>query len=152
MEGAKKITEATIKRHFSHPIARVFRAWSSPRHLEGWLRPDPKCGLRVKDFDFREGGNFAFDYEWGDLASPVQGKFLTIVPEQTLIYTWKPLPPDPYAGRETMVSVWFRQINANCTEVELRHTLFPDQAICDRHEAGWIAAFDLLSQQLDTNP
>jgi uncharacterized protein YndB with AHSA1/START domain len=148
MENPEKTHEAVIRRRYPHPVARVFRAWSVPRHLERWLRPDTKCMLRIERFDFREGGEFVFQYAWGDDTGPVHGKFLTIVPEQTLIYSWSPQPPDPYAGRETMVSVWFRAIAAAITEVEIRHALFPDETMRDRHHSGWSTAVEFLSQDL----
>ncbi len=150
MPNPEKTTEAVVTRRFPHPLARVFRAWSEPRNLESWLRPDIGCELVVERFDFREGGELVFRYRWDQEVSPVHGRFLTIVPNQTLIYTWTPQPPDPYAGRETMVSVWFREIEPHLTEVELRHTLFPDETMCDRHHVGWSAAFDLLSQHLES--
>jgi uncharacterized protein YndB with AHSA1/START domain len=126
----------------------VFRAWSEARQLEAWLRPDPDCRLLVARIDFREGGEFEFRYEWGSEAGPVHGKFLTIVANQTLIYSWTPQAPDPYAGRETMVSVWFRAVNPGETEVELRHTLFPDAPMRDCHDRGWNAAFAFLAESL----
>lgn len=150
MENRAETHEAMVTRRFPHPVARVFRAWSEPRHIEGWLRPNIDCALRVVRFDFREGGEFYFHYAWNDAASPVQGKFLSIVPERTLIYSWSPQPPDPHAGRETMVSVWFRAVADDVTEVELRHTLFPDETMRERHHCGWCAAFDLLACQLQS--
>ena len=152
VENPAKTLEAVITRRFPHPVARVFRAWSEPSQLERWLRPDAGCTLRVVRFDFREGGEFVFHYAWGTEASPVHGRFLTIATERTLIYSWSPQAPDPYAGRETMVSVWFRAIAANLTEVELRHTLFPDEAMRDRHHTGWSAAVEFLARQLQLQP
>lgn len=150
MENPGEMHEAVVTRRFPHPVARVFRAWSEPRHLEGWLRPNVECALRVARFDFREGGEFYFRYDWKGAASPVQGRFLRIVVEQALIFSWSPQPPDPYAGRETMVSVWFRPAADDSTEVELRHTLFPDQIMRGRHHVGWGSAFDLLSGHLSS--
>ena len=148
MPAPETTAEAVVTRRFPHPIARVFRAWSEPRQLEAWLRPDPDCRLRVARFEFREGGEFDFRYQWERDVSPVCGKFLTIIANQTLIYSWTPQPPDPYAGRETMVSVWFRAVKPGETEIELRHTLFPDSEMRDRHHHGWSAAFTLLTKLL----
>jgi uncharacterized protein YndB with AHSA1/START domain len=147
----EKPHEAVLIRRYPHPVVRVFRAWSVPRHIEGWLRPSLECRLRVEVFDFREGGDFVFNYEWGDNASPVRGRFRTIVPEQTLVYSWSPQPPDPYAGRETVVSVHFSAI-ASGTEILIRHTLFPDRAMRDRHQAGWASALDLLNTLFESDP
>lgn len=147
MDESEKPREAVLVRRYPHPVERVFRAWSMPRHLEGWLRPDVECRLKVAKFDFREGGEFLFEYEWDGEASPVRGTFLTIVPEKSLVYSWVPQAPDPYAGHETIVSVRFISI-ASGTEILVRHAVFPDATMRDRHRTGWAAALDLLAAQL----
>ena len=147
VEKRERNDEAVVVRVYPHPVARVYRAWTVRRHIENWLRPNVECRLRVSVFDFREGGTFFFDYEWGNNASPVRGTFLTIVPEQTLAYSWNPQPPDPYAGKTTTVTVRFKTV-AGGTEVVVKHTLFPDRDMRDRHGAGWAAALDLLAEHL----
>jgi uncharacterized protein YndB with AHSA1/START domain len=79
---------------------------------------------------------------------PVRGRFLTIRDEECLIFTWEPQPPDVDAGKETLVSVWFRELEPGVTELELRHTLFPDATMRQRHEDGWIATLDRLTRYL----
>ena len=149
MEKRAKPHEAVVVRRYPHPVARVFLAWSVPRHLEGWLRPHAECRLRVATFDFREGGEFLFEYEWGDNASPVRGRFRTIVPEKTLVYSWSPQPPDPYAGCDTIVAVSFSPAPGG-TEVVIRHTVFPDETMRDRHRVGWATALELLAGYLES--
>jgi uncharacterized protein YndB with AHSA1/START domain len=99
--------EARIVQQFSHPVSLVYQAWTQPKHIEQWLRPAESIRLSVKEFNFREGGEYFFDYVWADGNKPVRGKFLRIVPEKSLIFSWVPQPPDPDAGAETMVSVFF---------------------------------------------
>jgi uncharacterized protein YndB with AHSA1/START domain len=79
---------------------------------------------------------------------PLRGRFLTIEPEKTLIFTWLPQPPDPDAGKDTMVSVWFRSRAGEETEVEVRHTLFPDEPMRARHQDGWVGALNRLGRLL----
>jgi uncharacterized protein YndB with AHSA1/START domain len=140
--------EARIVQQFSHPVSLVYEAWTKPRHIEHWLRPAESIRLSVKEFNFREGGEYFFDYVWADGAKPVRGKFLRIVPEHRLIFSWVPQPPDPDAGAETMVSVFFRAQDENRTEVEVLHTLFPNAPMCDCHNQGWSGALTLLSALL----
>ena len=147
--------EARIVQQFSHPVSLVYEAWTQPKHIEQWLRPAESIRLSVKEFNFCEGGEYFFAYVWADGAKPVRGKFLRIVPEKSLIFSWLPQPPDPDAGAETMVSVFFRAQGENCTEVEVLHTLFPNAPMCDCHNQGWSGAltllFALLSKRLDIN-
>jgi uncharacterized protein YndB with AHSA1/START domain len=140
--------EAVLVRRFPHPVSRVFRVWSDPIHVAAWFRPYDDVTLQVTAFDFREGGDYFFRYTWTEGVFPVCGKFLTIRPEDCLIFSWLPQPPDMDAGKESLVSVWFRSLAAASTEIELRHTLFPDEAMRRRHEDGWVATLDRLCRYL----
>jgi Activator of Hsp90 ATPase homolog 1-like protein len=55
---------------------------------------------------------------------------------------------DPDAGKETMVSVWFRARGDGSTEVEVRHTLFPDESMRARHQEGWTGTLDRFGRLL----
>lgn len=141
-------SEAVITRRYPHPLGRVYRAWTDPSHMEQWFRPFDDVTMRVQHFDLREGGAYAFHYTWPGGEFPVQGKFLTVQPEACLIFTWIPQPPDPDAGKDTVVSVFFRSISDQETEVEVRHTLFPDEPMRQRHDEGWRATLDRLRHHL----
>jgi uncharacterized protein YndB with AHSA1/START domain len=140
--------EARILRQYPHPVARVYRAWATVQHIEQWFRPFDDVTLRVEEFNLRTGGGYFFRYTWPDGEFPVCGRFLTVEPEQSLIFTWEPQTPDVDAGKETMVSVFFRSVAAAVTEVEVRHTLFPDEPMRVRHAEGWEATLDRLSRHL----
>jgi uncharacterized protein YndB with AHSA1/START domain len=148
MTNPKASLEARIVRRFTQPNSLVYQMWTQPEHLERWLSPDDDILLKVVEFDFRVGGEFFFRYTWGDNLFPIRGRFLNIEPEKCLIYTWLPQPPDPDAGKETMVSVWFRPLADGGTEVEVRHTLFPDTPMRDRHQEGWAGAMGRLERHL----
>jgi uncharacterized protein YndB with AHSA1/START domain len=141
-------SETLITRRYPHPVERVYRAWTQPAHMEQWFRPFDDVTLKVTRFDLCEGGEYFFHYSWPEGEFPVGGKFLTVTPEQCLIFTWMPQGPDVDAGKETMVSVFFRTITEQETEVEVRHTLFPDEAMRQRHLEGWIATLDRLGRNL----
>jgi uncharacterized protein YndB with AHSA1/START domain len=143
--------EAVLLRRFPHPVSRVFRVWTDPVHIAEWFRPFDDVVLRVETFEFREGGEYFFRYTWPEGVFPVRGKFLTIRTEECLIFSWLPQPPDIDAGKDSLVSVWFRAIAENVTEIELRHTLFPDESMRRRHEEGWIATLDRLTRFLLAN-
>jgi uncharacterized protein YndB with AHSA1/START domain len=51
-------TDVVIRRRFSHPPARVWRALTEPALLRQWLSPD----LTACEIDARPGG--AFRYDW----------------------------------------------------------------------------------------
>ncbi len=142
-------SEVVVLRRYPHPVDRVYCAWTMVEHIEQWFRPFDDVTLTVEQFDLRDGGTYAFRYTWPGSVFPVSGRFLTVKPEETLIFTWEPHAPDPDAGKETMVSVFFRSLEASLTEVEVRHTLFPDDAMRRRHDEGWCATLDRLCRYLD---
>ncbi len=145
MEPAPRSFEASLVRRYPHPVSRVYRAWTMPEHLQQWLIPSDGMTLEVIKCNLREGGEFYYRFSSPQGDCPVSGKFLSIRPEQTLIFSWLPLNPHPDAGKETVVSVFFRIIEPSLTEVEVRHTLFPDKPMCECHIEGWNGAFDRLA-------
>lgn len=141
-------SEALIIRRYPHPVERVYRAWTQPAHMEQWFRPFDDVTMKVTNFDLREGGEYFFHYSWPQGEFPVRGRFLTVNHEACLIFTWLPQEPDVDAGKETLVSVFFRALSERETEVEVRHTYFPDEAMRQRHLEGWMATMDRLGRNL----
>lgn len=148
MSKTPKTYEALIKRTFPHPVSRVYRAWTQPEHVAAWWKPSEDARMTVVSYDLRVGGEYHFRYEHEGGIFPVCGKIVALEPERTLIFTWTPQEPHVDAGKDTMVSVWFRSLDADSTEVELRHTLFPDETMCQCHENGWLGTFEQLSRHL----
>jgi uncharacterized protein YndB with AHSA1/START domain len=147
--GNKPTFEAIVTRQLDAPVELVYRTWAEPEHLPHWLSPSDEVTLIVQQFEFREGGDYCFRYTWDQAGQmDVRGRFLKIVPAETLIFSWEPQEPDVDAGKETMVSVWFRSRGPRSTEVEIRHTLFPDEAMRRRHNEGWTGTIDRLSRHL----
>ena len=93
-------SELTIARFIDAPPSLVWKAWSTPAHLEKWWIPAPiEC--KVAKLDLRPGGAFE---TWmreggGDFQPHVEGCFLEIVPEARLVFTtvlkegWQPAEP-----------------------------------------------------------
>jgi uncharacterized protein YndB with AHSA1/START domain len=149
MTNPKPNLEARLVRRFPQPISFVYQMWTRRDHLEQWLSPADDILMETIEFNFLVGGEYFFRYTWGqNNIFPLRGKFLTIEHEKSLVFTWLPQPPDPDAGKETMVSVWFRPLPDGGTEVEVRHTLFPDEPMRDRHQEGWTGAMDRLERRL----
>lgn len=140
--------EVQVIRHYAHPVALVYQAWTQPAHLTQWFRPYDDVTLDVLTHDLREGGEYVFHFTWPQAKFLLRGQFLTIIPQQCLIFTWMPEPPDVDAGKDTLVSVFFRALGPQQTEVEVRHTRFPDEAMRSRHEGCWNSTLDQLLHRL----
>lgn len=92
--------ELTIDRYIDAPPATVWKAWSTPEHLEKWWIPAPtEC--QVVTLDLRPGGGFETRMRegGGEFQPHVDGCFLDIVPEARLAFTtvmtegWRPVEP-----------------------------------------------------------
>lgn len=148
MHSPQETSEVIIARLYPHSVERVWRAWTQPEHLPHWFRPYDDVIMEIIRFELREGGGYAYCFTWPQSKFVLEGRFLTVQPQQCLIFTWKPLPPDVDAGKDTLVSVFFRRISDAETEVEVRHTLFPDETMRRRHEGCWSATLDQLGRNL----
>jgi uncharacterized protein YndB with AHSA1/START domain len=93
-------SELTISRFIKAPPSTVWKAWSTPEHLEKWWIPAPmEC--KVVKLDLRAGGGFEtrMREDGGAFQPHVEGCFVEIVPEARLVFTtvltegWKPAEP-----------------------------------------------------------
>ncbi|HYZ47926.1 MAG TPA: SRPBCC domain-containing protein, partial [Sphingomonas sp.] len=97
---AAEEAELTIARTIAAPPATVWKAWSTPEHLEKWWIPHPiEC--KVIKLDLRPGGGFEtrMRESGGEFQPHVDGCFLEVVPEARLVFTtvltegWRPVDP-----------------------------------------------------------
>jgi uncharacterized protein YndB with AHSA1/START domain len=94
-------SELAISRFIKAPPAVVWKAWSTPEHLEKWWIPAPiEC--QVVKLDLRPGGGFETRMREGgdgEFQPHVEGCFLEVVPEARLVFTtvlaegWRPVEP-----------------------------------------------------------
>jgi len=93
-------SELTVERFIKASPASVWKAWSTPEHLEKWWIPAPmEC--RVIKLNLRAGGGFETQMRQGDedFQPHVEGCFLEAVPESRLVWTtvlregWRPVEP-----------------------------------------------------------
>ena len=96
-------TDLEISRFLAVPRAKIWRAWSDPKHLAEWWCPKP-WKTEVRAFDFRPGGAFHTymtgpDGKGGTGESDNPGCFLEIVPMERIVGTsmlvggWRPAAP-----------------------------------------------------------
>jgi uncharacterized protein YndB with AHSA1/START domain len=148
MPASPHTFEVQVTRRYPHPVVRVYQAWTRREHLTQWFRPYDDVHLEILEFDLREGGPYVFRFTWPQSTFLLRGQFLRVEPDQCLVFTWIPDPPDVDAGKETMVSVFFRALGDHETEVEVRHTQFPDEAMRERHDGCWNSTLDQLLKRL----
>ena len=138
-------TVIEIRRIFSAPRERVFRAWTQPELLMRWMGKPEFVGLYAV-VDLTVGGRYRLELKTPAGASVfVGGTYLAIHTPEKLVYTW--LWEHDAASDETLVTVHFRAVGPQ-TEVILRHERFPDLAARDLHTQGWHECLERLADLL----
>jgi uncharacterized protein YndB with AHSA1/START domain len=68
---------------------RAFKAWTSPEHIQQWMRPEPGMVVPLVHMDLREGGKFRIQMKSpdGEYFTAV-GEFREVKAPERLVYTW----------------------------------------------------------------
>jgi uncharacterized protein YndB with AHSA1/START domain len=132
-----------MRRVFRAPRTAVFRSLTEPRELAKWWGPDGFAIPSVES-DLRPGGAYriAMRPPEGDQFYLV-GEFLEVDPPQRLSYTFRWEDPDP-EDRETVVTLWLRDIGGTSTELVLSQGDFATEPRHALHEEGWTQSFGKL--------
>lgn len=138
-----------VKRVFQAPVAKVYRAWTEPEIMNAWFHPN-KDMTSVCSADLRVGGRYEvrmIPEEGGPFV--VGGVYEEIVPEEKLAFTWRWQHDEgEEPNEETLVTLFFRAIDAGQTEVTLRHERFGSDEERDNHTLGWQETFNRLEEAL----
>jgi uncharacterized protein YndB with AHSA1/START domain len=134
-----------IRRTFSAPRDRVFRAWTRPEELTKWAAPGP-MQVPTAEVDLKVGGRYRMVMRGPDGAEHrVSGVYKQVDPPKRLVYTWQwEQTPDAV---ETVVTVEFRDLGAS-TEIVLRQEGFSSIDERERHNKGWNGCLDKLGSVL----
>lgn len=140
-------TIINCKRHFRHPVTKVFGAFLDPGKVKQWFGPKE---FSIGDVQITPTVN-------GDVAiemiSPrgdvlwVRGRYTSILPDSKIEYTFVYEPDMPGLG-ETLVTIHFTA-DTNGTEVSLIHTIYKPINAQGRAK-GWEDGFDKMEQLLST--
>lgn len=93
--------DLVIERAIDVPVARVWKAWTTPAHLRQWFVPKPWT-ITACEMDLRPGGVFSTVMRSPEGQEfPNLGCYLDVVPEERLIFTDTLLPgfrpaPNPF--------------------------------------------------------
>ena len=134
-------TTLRVQRTFPATRERVFRAWTEREALEQWFRPGG-MGMTITKLDVQVGGSYCFDL--ADGSASLVGTYLEIVRPEKLVFTWSGAGTH---GKETLVTVEFIE-HGPLTQVVLTHEWFSSKDMCSRHQAGWQALLDRLTEVL----
>ena len=125
--------ELTISQIIPAPVKTVFEAWLDPTALARFIKPMdgmPDCEVEV---DPQEGGEFLIVMKAGDQDLPHRGEYKTIRRYEKLAFTWL----SDYTIPDSLVTLTFKELGPNDTELTLHHVGFPNEETRANHAGGW---------------
>ena len=141
----RKPDDATLilKRMLNAPQERAFKAWTSPEHIQQWMRPEPGMVVPLASMDLRVGGKFRIQMKMpdGEFFTAV-GTFKEVKAPERLVYTWDWEKDGSGAefgeaeGKPSLVTVEFLK-RGEQTELVLMHSRFVTVESRDSHARGW---------------
>ena len=137
----------TLKRFYRVAPEKVWRAWTDPRALGQWFRPNASFSISDAHADVRVGGRFrVLMVNAGGEAFDLNGSYLEVVAGRKLVMTWM---WKNQSDHESLVSVSFLPLHGG-TQLELRHDRYRDFENEPTHEQGWNGALDTLEHCLNS--
>jgi uncharacterized protein YndB with AHSA1/START domain len=141
----QKPDDATLilKRVLNATPERAFQAWTSPEHIQQWMRPEPGMVVPLASMDLRVGGKYRIQMKMpdGEFFTAV-GVFKEVKPPERLVYTWDWEKDGSGAefgeveGKPSLITVEFLK-RGEQTEFVLTHSRFATVESRDSHARGW---------------
>lgn len=144
----------TMERTINASVSRVFMAWSNPSAKRRWfVGPRGQWKERVREFDFRNGGRERLVGLFLDgKTSTYDSRFLDIVPEQRIIYTY-----DMYSDKQrvsiSLATLEFATLGAGTRLMYREQALILDSAEdASKREKRTGVLFDQMEASLRVKP
>jgi uncharacterized protein YndB with AHSA1/START domain len=137
------IPALVIRRTYSFPRERVYRAWTDPQIAKQFICPE---GVTIPEIemDVREGGTYRIVMQPSEGERlVVRGVYREVRKPERLVMTWRWEEDDPRDERDTLLSLDFIDRNGS-TELVLTHENFASVDSRDRHEHGWSSIMEKL--------
>ncbi len=132
--------ELTLTKIVPASTETVFNAWLDPKDLAQFMRPAPGMGAPTVEVDGKVGGKFLITMKAGEQELPHRGEYKEITPFRRIVFTWR----SGHTVADSTVTLSFRPIDDNKTELTLHHCGFPSPESRDDHQGGWTVIVDRL--------
>jgi uncharacterized protein YndB with AHSA1/START domain len=148
-------TSLQIRRMFTAPREKVFRAWTERAGLEKWMCRDvPTHDPKYLELDVRPGGRYVIEIKMPEgFVYRGQGVFREVKPPEKLVFTWAwtrspENKSEPEQTKDSLVTVELFQ-RGTFSEMVFTHEQFESAKIRDDHKKGWDGCFDVLAKALE---
>ena len=144
-----------VKRMLNAPPERAFKVWTTPEHIQQWMRPEPGMVIPLASMDLRVGGKFRIQMKTadGDFCTAV-GVFKEVKAPERLVYTWDYEQDGSGAefgeveGKTSLVTVEFLK-RGERTEFVLTHSRLATVESRDSHARGWDKLVESFTKLLE---
>jgi uncharacterized protein YndB with AHSA1/START domain len=141
-----------VRRLLNATTERAFQAWTSPEHIQQWMRPEPGMVVPLASMDLRVGGKFRIQMKMpdGEFFTAV-GEFREVKAPTRLVYTWDWEKDGSGAefgeveGKPSLITVEFLK-RGDRTEFVLTHSRFATVESRDSHARGWSRIVESLAK------
>ena len=132
-----------IRKEFSAPIERLYRAFTEKEILEQWWSRNEGLPCSLIELDFVVGGKYRFGMK--DVASGndfiVTGEYIEIIPNKKISFTWS--WEHENIDENSLVTFEFHETEKGC-DLLLIHSNFISEDRKDHHSQGWSQIIDTL--------
>jgi len=140
-----KSHQIVIKRVFKLAKRELFDAWSKPEIMCRWFFASPQTSAACSvQNSFVKHGEYKLVMHMEDYDVNIYGQYLEINRYNLIVFSW-----NSSVVSDSRVSLAFKSLSQNRTELILTHRLLPDQTISDQHIVGWNYCFDNLEKIIE---
>jgi len=138
----------TVRRVINAPVEKVFAAWTDQNMAKQWLSPESHTVLDAK-IETKVGGAYRIVMSDDKGQKPTtNGVVKELVPNKKLVFTWQWEGQEMAGDGETLVSLDFKPMGEDKTELILTHTEFKSEKSKENHNHGWESCFNRLEKAL----
>ncbi len=134
--------EVNITKTIAAPRQAVFEAWLDPEKLSKFMTPAPGMTVPRAETDAKVGGKYLIVMKAGEQEIPHHGEYKQIDRYEKLVFTWL----SPFSQPGSLVTLTFKELAPNQTELNLHHVGFKDEESRNNHEGGWTSIVEVLSK------
>jgi uncharacterized protein YndB with AHSA1/START domain len=134
-----------IRRRIAATPEELFDAWMDADGMREWMCPGSIRSVEVR-MESRVGGELVVIMRDADKTYEHKGQFTILDRPSKLAFTWIAAATDM---QPTLVTVEFRSVTKEESEIVLRHERFPRKEPTDQYRGGWgqiLACLDAYMQ------
>jgi len=131
-----------VTRIIKAPQEKVYDAFIVPELRKQWWASKPGYSCTVCEIDARVGGDYRINMITAEGEFFAVGTFRELVRPEKQVFTWS-WPTGEV--KESLVTLLFKAIDANTTELTILHEKLPSTEYRDLHAEGWTGCMASLA-------